>query len=72
MVFSCSGRYWSSSGDQKGETLWSSLSSIFNILLEDEPFQDNAGLVLGGILLARGAADIADKFVGRHPRGWGG
>ena len=40
--------------------------------LAAEPFQDNAGLVLGGMVLTRGAANIADRLVGWHPREWGG
>ena len=57
---------WSSSGDQEGETLWLLFLNIFNAFLEDEPFPDNADLVLGGIVLARGAANIAHKLFGSH------
>ena len=63
------GGNWSSSGDQKGETLWPLFLYIFNAFLEDEPFQDNADLVLGGMILARGAANITNQFSGWHPRG---
>ena len=63
---------WSSSGDREGETLWPLLSSIFNILLEDERFQDHADLVLGGMEHARRTAKNADRLFGCQPRGWGG
>ena len=53
---------WSSSGDQEGETLWPLFLYIFNAFLEDEPFQDNADLVLGGMVLARGAAISRTSF----------
>ena len=36
-----------------------------------EPFQDNADLVLGGMVLARGAANIANQLFGWHTDGWG-
>ena len=40
--------------------------------LAAQPFQDDADLVLSGMVLARGAANIADEFFGWYPRGWGG
>ena len=39
--------------------------------LAAEPFQDDADLVLGGMVLARGAANITNQFFGWHPRGRG-
>ena len=36
-----------------------------------ESLKDNADLVLGGIVLARDAATISDKFFGWCPHGWG-
>ena len=61
---------WSSSGDQKDETLCPLLFSIFNAFLAFEPLQYDADLILGGMVLAHGAANIADQFFGWHPRGW--
>ena len=37
--------------------------------LAAEPFQDDADLVLGGMVLARGTANIADRLFSWHPRG---
>ena len=63
---------WSSSGDQKGETLCPLLSNICNVFLAAEPFQEDADFVLGGMVLARSEANIADKLLSCHPRGLGG
>ena len=63
---------WSSGGNREGETLWPLLSVIFNIFFSANPSQDDADLVLGGMLLARGAANIADQLFGWHTGGWGG
>jgi hypothetical protein len=42
-------------------------------LLTAKPFQDDADLVLGAMVFARGAANITDQLFGRPPpRGWGG
>ena len=40
--------------------------------LTAEPFQDNADLVLDGMVLACGATDVADQLFGWHAGGWGG
>ena len=64
------GSDWSRKGNRERETLWPLLSNIFNIFLGAEPFQDVMDLVLGGMVLARGAANIADQFFGWYPRGW--
>jgi hypothetical protein len=40
--------------------------------LAAEPSQDDADLVLGGMVLARGTTNIADQFFGWYPRGWDG
>ncbi|MFN9094627.1 MAG: hypothetical protein ACK5WN_10005 [Alphaproteobacteria bacterium] len=45
---------------------------IFNILIAEQPHHDAADLVLGGMVLAHGPANIADQFFGWHPRGWRG
>jgi hypothetical protein len=43
---------------------------IFSIFYpKKENFQDGAELVLGGMVLARGAANIADQLFGWHPHG---
>ena len=63
---------WRRKGDWKCESLWSLLSSNFKAFLEASSFQDEAGLVLRGIVLARGAANIANQPFGRHPLRWGG
>jgi len=63
---------WSSGGNRKGETLCPLLSNICNALLAAEPFQDDADLVLGGMVLARSEANIADKLLSWHTGGWGG
>ena len=55
---------WSSSGDQKGETLSAPLFNIFNDFLPAEPFHDVADPLLGGLVLARGKANIADQLFG--------
>jgi hypothetical protein len=39
--------------------------------LAAEPFPDDADLVLGGMVLARSTADIAQQLFGWHPRRWG-
>jgi hypothetical protein len=57
---------WSSNGNRKGETLCPLLSNICNAFLAAEPFQEDADLVLGGMVLARGAASIADELFGWH------
>ncbi len=41
-------------------------------ILRSKPFQDAAGLVLGGMVLVRSAANIAGQLSRWHPRGWGG
>lgn len=38
--------------------------------LTAEPFQDNADLVLDGMVLACGATDVADQLFGWHAGGW--
>ena len=63
---------WRRKGDRKGERLWPLLSNTFNVLIEYEPFQDDADLVPGMMLLVRGAGNIAHQFFGSHPRGWDG
>jgi hypothetical protein len=45
---------------------------IFNILIAEQPHQDDADLVLSGMVLARGKANIADQFFGWRPCGWDG
>ena len=54
------------------ETLCLLLSIVFNAFLGAEPFRDDADLVLGGMVLAHGAANIADQPFGWHATGWGG
>ena len=60
---------WRRKGNWKSESLWSLRSNIFNTFLAAEPFQDNADLALGGMVLAHGTANIADQFFGWIPRG---
>ena len=62
---------WRRKGDCESETLWLSFFNIFNAFLAAEPFQDDADLVLGGMVLARGSANIAGQLFSWHPRGWG-
>jgi len=63
---------WSRKGNRKGETLWPQLFNIFKALLEAEPFQGIPDLVLGGMALARGAANIAHQLFGWQPHWWVG
>ena len=63
---------WSRKGNRQRETLCLLLSIVFNAFLGAEPFRDDADLVLGGMVLARGAANIADQLFGWHATGWGG
>jgi hypothetical protein len=44
---------------------------IFNILIAEQPHQDNADLILSGMVLACGAANIEDQFFGWRQCGWG-
>lgn len=53
---------WSSSGDEKPETLWSLLSNIFNTFLGAEPCQEVTELVLGRMVLRRYTASVTDRF----------
>ena len=68
MVFSCSGRYWSRKGDREGNRLCPLVFNNFNAFITTRPFQDDADLVLGVMALTRGAANIADRLFGWHPR----
>ena len=60
---------WRSKGDRVSESLSPLLSIIFNDFLSVEPFHDAADFVLGGIVLARGTANIADQLFGWHATG---
>ena len=53
---------WRRKGNREGETLCPLLSNICNAFLAAEPFQDNADLVLGRMVLARGAAISRTSF----------
>ena len=64
--------YWSRKGNRQRETLCFLLSIVFNACLGAEAFRDDADLVLGGMVLARGAANVADQLFGWHATGWGG
>ena len=57
---------WRRKGNRQRETLCPLLSNICNAFLAAEPFQDNADLVLGGMVLACGAANVADQLFGWH------
>jgi hypothetical protein len=48
------------------------LFNIINILYSSDPSQEDADFVLSGMVLARGAANIAHQLFGWHPRGRGG
>jgi hypothetical protein len=63
---------WRRKGNCESECLWALLSNIFNILYSTTPFQDAADLVLGGMVLERRAANIADQIFGWHTDGWDG
>lgn len=66
---------WSRKGNRKGETLCPLFSNICNVFLAAEPFQEDADLVLSGMVLARGAAISRTSFsagtrVGRAEDFW--
>ncbi|MFN7275993.1 MAG: hypothetical protein ACK5TI_01245 [bacterium] len=62
-------RKWRRKGNRQRETLCLLLSNIFNVFLGAEPFHDNADIALGGMVLAHGAANIADQPLGWYPHG---
>jgi hypothetical protein len=55
---------WRRKGNRESNLLWALFSRIFNAFLTTKHFQDDADLVLGEMVLARGAKDIADKLIG--------
>jgi hypothetical protein len=55
---------WRRKGSRKDETLWPLVFNILNILIEYQPFQDNADLILGKMVLACGTANTADQLFG--------
>ena len=63
---------WRRKGNREGNRLWPVVFNIFNALIECGPFQDDADLAIGGMVLARDAASIAVQFFGWRPRGWDG
>ena len=60
---------WRRKGDRESESICPLLFSIFNDFFAVEPFHDAADIALGRMVLARGAANIADQHFGWHPRG---
>ncbi len=42
---------------------------MFNAFQGAESFHDNADIALGGMVLAHGTTNIADRHFGWHPRG---
>ena len=63
---------WRRKGNREGESLWSLLFSNFNAFLATKTFQGVTVLVLGGMVIARDAANVADQLFGWHTDGWGG
>ena len=63
---------WRRKGNRKEERLWPLVFNNFNILIEYQPFRDNADPTLDGMARARGATDIADKLFGRNTGRWAG
>ena len=61
---------WRRKGNRESERLWPLLFDIFNASLEAKPFQDDADLVLGGMALTLGAANVSDQFFGSQTGGW--
>jgi hypothetical protein len=60
---------WRGKGNRESNRLWLLFFNIFNMFFSANPSKDDAVLVLGRMLLARGAANIADQFSGWHPSG---
>jgi hypothetical protein len=59
-------------GNREGEALWLPLFNNFMTLFLANASQDDADLVLGGMVLARSMANIAHQLFGRHTGGWSG
>jgi hypothetical protein len=59
-------------GNLEGEALWLPLFNNFMTLFLANASQDDADLVLGGMVLARSMANIAHQLFGRHTGGWSG